>query len=405
MAGTRTKDIMTERFDGVIVAGAGPVGLLTALKLARHGVPVLVLEAAEAIVKAPRAIVYHPPTVAALDAAGVLDDMKRIGVVKYDYQWRGIDGRILCRIDMSVLRPGDTSHPYNLHLGQDELAGVVLRHLQRLPATDVRWGHRVTGVAVGDTEVTVTVDAGGEEKRFSAPWLVGADGANSAVRQALALGFDGVTWPEWFVATDLHFDFAAHGYAKANFVVDPVHWAVIPIINGENLWRLTYGEPGDLPREALRSRVAAKYAALLPGGEPVEPAAFSPYRVHNRCADRFRTGRVLLAGDAAHIVNPIGGLGLTGGLLDADALGDALAAVFHRRAADMVLDHYAAERRRIFVDIVSPTAAENKRRIMESDPDRQRADRERFDRLSTDPGFARDALMSTRHLVGERLVS
>jgi 2-polyprenyl-6-methoxyphenol hydroxylase-like FAD-dependent oxidoreductase len=391
---------MMEQFDGVIVVGAGPVGLMTALTLAQRGVSVLVLEAAPGIIKAPRAIVYHPPTVAALDAAGVLDDMKKVGVVKYDYQWRSLDGRILCRIDMSVLRPEDTTHPYNLHLGQHELARVVLRHLERLPNAEVRWGHRVTKVMPAETDVTVAVEVDGEPQELRAPWLVGADGANSAVRQSLGLSFDGITWPEWFVATDVYFDFAALGYAKANFIVDPVHWAIIPIISNQGLWRLTYGEPGDVPREALRSRVAAKYAALLPGGDGVEPEAFSPYRVHDRCADRFRVGRVLLAGDAAHINNPIGGLGLTGGLLDAAALGETLGAVVAGRAPDHALDHYAAERRRIFLDIVSPTAAENKRRTMESDPEKRRIDLERFRRLSEDPAFAREALTSTKHLVG-----
>jgi 2-polyprenyl-6-methoxyphenol hydroxylase-like FAD-dependent oxidoreductase len=394
---------MSDRFDGVIVAGAGPVGLLTALKLARAGVPVLVLDAADEIIRAPRAIVYHPPTVAALDAAGVLDDMKAIGVVKQDYQWRSVDGRILCRIDMSVLRPEDTAYPYNLHLGQHDLAGVVHRHLMRIPGVEVRWGHRVVGVEPRDSDVAVTIAVDGGEQRLCGRWLVGADGANSAVRQTLGLGFEGVTWPEWFVATDLQFDFAAHGWAKANFIVDPEHWAIIPIINPQGLWRLTYGEPGDVPRERLRERVAAKYATLLPGGASVEPAAFSPYRVHNRCARQFRVGRVLLAGDAAHVNNPIGGLGLTGGLLDAAALGDALATVFTGAGPDALLDHYAAERRRIFQEIVSPAAAENKRRIMERDSERRRADLERFRRLSEDAAFARDTLLFTQKLVGSRV--
>lgn len=394
---------MAELFDGVIVAGAGPVGLLTALKLAQANVPVLVLDAAEAIIRSPRAVVYHPPTVAALDAAGVLTEMIAVGVVKKDYHWRTVDGRILCRLDMSVLRPEDTPYPYNLHLGQHDVAAVILRHLLRRHGAAVRWGHRVTGVVPADAGVTVTVDAGGEEKQFSARWLVGADGASSAVRQSLGLAFDGITWPEWFVATNVTFDFEAYGYAKTNFILDPVHWAVIPIINDRKLWRVTYGEPGSVPREQLRERVAAKYAALFPDGTGVEPVEFSPYRVHDRCAERFRVGRVLLAGDAAHVNNPIGGLGLTGGLLDAAALGEALAAVLQGSAPEAILDHYAAERRRVFLEVVSPAARENKRRLMESDPKRRRADQERLRRLGEDPDFAREVLLFTQNMVGARV--
>ncbi len=135
-----------EDFDGLVVAGAGPVGLVTGLKVAQAGVPVVVLESREDVIREPRAIVYHPPTVEVLDSLGLLDDIKRIGVVKDDYQYRTIDGKVLAAWDNSMLEPEDTAYPYNVHLGQHELALVVLRHLLALPDTQVRWGHRVVDV-------------------------------------------------------------------------------------------------------------------------------------------------------------------------------------------------------------------------------------------------------------------
>ena len=179
---------------------------------------------------------------------------------------------------------------------QHDLAEIVLRHLTRLPCAQVRWNNKVVGVAQTADEITVTVEAGAERREISGAWLVGTDGARSGVRDALGLGFDGTTWPEWFVATDLHYDFEARGYAKATFIVDPEHWAVIVQINDSGLFRLTYGEPGEVPREALRDRVAAKYRAILPSGAndaEIAPVKFSPYRVHERCADSFRVGRAL----------------------------------------------------------------------------------------------------------------
>jgi 2-polyprenyl-6-methoxyphenol hydroxylase-like FAD-dependent oxidoreductase len=111
-------------------------------------------------------------------------------------------------------------------------------------------------------------------------------------------------------------------------------------------------------------------------------------------------GRVLLAGDAAHVCNPLGGLGLTSGLLDAVILGDALAAVIHGTADDGVLDRYAAERRRVFLEVTGPAAAENKRRISERDPERQRADRQRLRRIREDRAFAREVLLFQFQLLG-----
>jgi 2-polyprenyl-6-methoxyphenol hydroxylase-like FAD-dependent oxidoreductase len=126
----------------------------------------------------------------------------------------------------------------------------------------------------------------------------------------------------------------------------------------------------------------------------------SPYRVHDRCTERFRIGRVLMAGDAAHLVNPIGGLGLTGGILDAVPLGRALAEVIAGRRDDRVLDAWAHERRRIFLDVTAPTAKENRRRVGERDPERRRADAERFRRLTDNPAAAREALLGVFQLVG-----
>lgn len=389
-----------ERIDGVVVAGAGPVGLVVALKLARAGIRVVVVDGEPEIIRAPRAIVYHCPTVEALDRLGLLEDLRAVGVIKQDYMWRTIDGEVLCRLDMSVLRPGDTRYPFNLHLGQQQLASIILRHLMRVPGVEVRWRHRVVAVAQDEDGVALTLDTPEGERRLRAPWLVGADGARSGVRKALGLAFEGITWPEWFVATDIRYDFEAHGWCRATFVVDPNHWAVVPVIDQSGLWRMTYREHPGLPEEEVRRLLPDRQARLLPGRDPVEPVAVSPYRVHNRCVESFRVGRVLLAGDAAHVVNPIGGLGLTGGLLDAVALGDALAAHLRGTHGEAVLDRYAAERRRVFLDVVSPAATENRRRIGEGDPERQAQDRARFKRLQEDREFARETLLFAFHLVG-----
>lgn len=391
---------MNERFDGVVVAGAGPVGLITALKLARAGIPVTVLDSEPGIITWPRAVVYHAPTVEMLDRLGLLDELKVAGILKQDYQFRTVDGQILAAPHMSVLTPQDTAYPFNLHMPQHELANAILRNFLKIPGAVVRWNTRVTGVTQDSNGITLAIDAGGDTQEIRCDWLVGADGGSSTVRRAAGLSFDGYTHPERLVSTNLVYDFEARGFARANFIIDPKYWAVVVKIDRHGLWRITYGEDANLPEETVKERIADHYRAILPDGGPYELEAFAPFRVHERSAASFRTGRILLAGDAAHVCNPYGGLGLTSGLLDADLLGDALPAVIKRAADDDLLDRYAQERQRVFREVTGPTAAENKRRLKETDPEKKRADNERFEKLRDDPQFQREVLTFTYKLVG-----
>jgi 2-polyprenyl-6-methoxyphenol hydroxylase-like FAD-dependent oxidoreductase len=216
--------------------------------------------------------------------------------------------------------------------------------------------------------------------------VVGADGARSTVRNLLSLSFDGHTWPERFVATNVEYDFEHYGYEPANMIADAMNWAVVARLGRENLWRVTFAEDAELPEATLEQRIRERYGILLPDpAAPYRIVAFAPYRVHERCAPVFRIGRTLLAGDAAHVCNPCGGMGLTGGVIDAAALIDVLTAVCAGRASETVLDFYAAERRRVFLEVSSPIATDFKRRMAEPDPEKQRTEFEEFRRQAESP--------------------
>jgi len=360
----------------VVVVGAGPVGLLTALGLARQGVEVTVLDAEPAVVKSPRAAVYFHTTISILRKLGLSEEAHEIGLASTEFNMRWLETGEVMRSDMrDALEPGQ-EFDHNLHFGQHILAELVIRHLAKLPGTQVLWNHTVKALAQTDREVRLAVDTEDGEVVFEADWAIGTDGARSTVRKLAGLPFEGFTWPDRFVATNIEYPFLDYGFCNANMIVDPVNWAVVGRLGREPLWRLTYGEDASLDEASILERLPERFAAILPDASvPYRIDNFSPYSVHQRCAPTFRVGRVLLAGDAAHACNPCGGLGLTGGVIDADNLSDVLGAVATGRADERVLDFYAAERRRVFVEVTSPMSTNFKRLLSESDPARRAADK------------------------------
>ena len=362
----------------VIVVGAGPVGFLTALGLARKGIRVTLLEAEAGINSSPRAAIYFPTTLEIIDRLGLLENAEAIGLPSTRFSMRFLDDGEVIYSDLSKTMPPGTKYDHNLHMGQHILAGLVSEHLQLLPNAKVLWNHKVVSLAQDGRGVTLGVETPDGPRELRAGWVVGTDGARSTVRQLLGLPFEGHTWPDRFVATNVEYDFEKYGFERANMICDPENWAVVARLGQENLWRVTYGEDAELAEDDVFARIPKHYAAVFPGKESYRIVAWSPYRVQERCAPRFRVGRALLAGDAAHACNPCGGMGLTTGVIDADALIAVLAAVIEGRVRDDVLDFYATERRRVFQEVTSPVATNFKRQMSEKDPARRKADRDAF---------------------------
>jgi len=346
----------------VLVVGGGPTGFLTALGLAQAGLSVRLIEAEARIIDSPRAAVYHWSVLDGLEALGIREEAEALGFIKQDYCWlvRGTGERI--DYDLSVLA-AHTAFPHNIHLGQDQLADIARRRLLDMHHATVSFGTRLIGLWQDEDGVTASVDGPDGREDVRARWLIGADGASSGVRKALGLDFPGMTWGERFVATNVWHDFDAAGYALSTLVVDAEHGAVIVKIARDGLWRCTYMEDAALPETSVMDRLPAAYAALFTGDGAYKLERAAPYRMHQRCADRFRVGRVLLAGDAAHVTNPTGGLGLTTGLFDCFALYPALAAVLLDGTDTALLDRYASARRRIFLERTSPQAIANKQLV------------------------------------------
>jgi 3-(3-hydroxy-phenyl)propionate hydroxylase/6-hydroxy-3-succinoylpyridine 3-monooxygenase len=383
----------------VIVVGGGPTGFVIALGLAQAGVDVCLVEAEDDVNDSPRSCVYHWSMLDGLERLGIREEAERIGYTKDDYLWFVKRTGERLPYDLKVLS-SITRFPYNIQLGQDRLAQICRARLKVLPNAQVRFSTPLTTLAQDEDSVRIRVEGPDGPEFLAARYLVGADGAGSLVRKSLGLSFDGMTWPERFVATNLRHDFESGGYWQSTMVVDEQWGAVIVKITRDGLWRCTYMEDAALPESSYLERVPEAYRHLLPGEGGYELVQSSPYKMHQRCAETFRRGRVVLAGDAAHVTNPTGGFGLTTGLFDAFALWPTLAALVLDGANPDLLDIWAAERRQIFLERTDPQARAYKDFVFHACGGGARL-QERLDAMRAmvrDPDYRLERLMFTKGL-------
>ncbi len=356
----------------VIVAGAGPVGLLVALALAKQDVPVLVLEAESALTHDPRAGSFHPPSLEMMAPYGITDEMHRSAIRVPRWQIRDRVQGVVAEWDLGLLRD-DTPYPYRLHLEQHRLTPMIYRRLQPIPHAEVRFGIRVADFGQNTDGVWVLAATPGGTERFTGAWLIGADGGRSTVRRLLNVEFDGFTWPERFVVVSSAHDFARDGYTSNAYVADPEQWAAVfhmPDAGPPGLWRMAFPVPVDEPdAETLApAAVEQRMQYFHPAPERYDVRYRSIYKVHQRVAKEFRRGRVLLAGDAAHLNNPLGAFGLNGGIHDAINLAQKLGKVWRGEGDAALLDLYVRQRRTVNIEHVQEGSIRNLQILAERDP-------------------------------------
>ncbi len=374
----------------VVVAGAGPVGLVSALLLANQGVKVTVLESAPVLNRDLRASTFHPPTLDMLAPLGLTDDLISQGLVARYTQQRDRQEGVIAEFDMQLIAP-DTDHPFRLQCEQWKLTQMIQAKLHAMPHVQILFDAKVTQVSQTGEDVQVDFSQSGQPSRLNADYLIGADGAWSAVRRSLHIEFEGFTYPERFLVVSTAFEFADHfpRLSYVNYCSDPFEWCVLLRVPG--LWRVLFPTKVEETDEAVLTdeAVQARLQNLLPQSQAYVTQHRTLYKVHQRVAQRFRHGRVLLAGDAAHINNPLGGMGMNGGIHDAVNLTDKLLAVLQHSASDDLLDRYERQRRTIAIDYINASTARNKRDIEERDPVKRQQNQRALRELSLDPVRAR----------------
>src|SRR4051794_39244444 len=315
----------------VLIAGGGPVGLLCAWLLGRRGMPVRLFDENPGPRDDPRAATTHPSTLDLLSEDGLADDMARVGLVAPIFQfWDRPSASLVAEFDHAVLK-NDTRHPFVVQCEQFKTAKLILQRVAKLASVEVRFGHAVVDVAQSGNEVSVDVRGPTGVTRHSGAWLIGADGGRSTVRKQSGIAFEGFTWPERFIVFTTPFDFEKNrGYCPRSYFADPGSWCNCFKVSADGppgLWRTVFPTDASQPEADLTSDQAAQalMQKFFPSPEPYEVVHRNLYVTHQRVAATFRMGRVLLAGDAAHVNNPIGGMGLNGGIQDAANLSEKLA--------------------------------------------------------------------------------
>jgi 3-(3-hydroxy-phenyl)propionate hydroxylase len=387
---------MMRQDDRVIVVGAGPVGAVTALALVKSGIPVTLIEAEAEPPEDQRAATIHPPTVAMLVELGLKDEAfaedASGGLLSPIFHFRDrVTGELVAVFDISLLE-GEVPYPFVVQWEQYKLVRAARPHIEASGIAEIRFSTKVTGLAQDADYVDATVaSAERNSERLRGRYVIGADGGRSTVRRLSEIEFEGFTWPERFIKIGTSFDFGAtgRGFCTRNYFSDPNEWLNLFKVKGNGppgIWRGIMPVPADesdeqaLSMESIQRRLQGIHAKSGDYGIPYHAL----YSVHQRVAAAFNKGRVLLAGDAAHVNNPIGGMGMNGGIHDAMNLTAKLADVWFGRAGPEVFDRYTRQRRKAQVDYVQAQTIQNKRSLEEKDPVIRRKHLDELRRISED---------------------
>ena len=387
----------------VIVVGAGPVGLTLAYGLARAGVSVTVIETEPAVSRQLRASTFHPPTLDMLDAWGVTAELIAHGRITPTWQIRLHETGEHVTFDLSVLQ-GDTAHPYRLQCEQAVLSDALEARLKSEPSARIRRGASVVDVGqhAGGAWVEVRPADGSPVERIEGAYVVGCDGAHSLVRKAIGSDFEGSTYPDTTLLVTTHFDFDAlwPDLAGVNYIWQDE--GTYSLLHLPKVWRVSLHPQADRPleEEAQPERIARRLNGLFGAQHDFALQEIRPYWVHKRLASRWRLGHLFIAGDAAHLNNPKGGMGMNGGIHDAMALCEVLLRALEGHNSEAALDGYERQRLPVVRDDIIGQADRNHARMQLRSLDERRASLAQLQALIDDRDRLRKHLRQTSMLDG-----
>lgn len=377
----------------VVIAGAGPVGTVAAYYLARQGIDVLVLEAGADCAQDLRASTFHPPTLEMLDELEITPFLLEKGLKAPIYHYRDRRTGQVVEFDLGELE-GTTRYPYRLQCEQYHLARALAEKLEAHPKATVKFGSRLVYVNQDETGVDLAYETPFAIEKVRADWLIGADGANSAVRKWLGIGFEGFTYPEKFLCLSTAEPLEEYfpNLAHVNYVADPEEWLVL--LRVPSVWRILLpataeSSDADLVSDENRDRVFQR----LIGKTGVKTHHRTIYRMHQRVAESFRKGRAFLVGDSAHLNNPLGGFGMNSGIHDAFNLCQRLTAIIKNGEDEASLEQFSRQRRGAARSFVQAQTIQTMEMMKEGHASAQEKRREEMLAIRNDPERRRQFLM------------
>ncbi len=376
----------------VVIAGGGPAGVVAALHMAGAGASVVLLEAEADVAQDLRASTMHPPTLDYLRTLRLSDALHAQGLRSPEFRY--INRRTGAYVSFDMGEIADVSdHPYRLQCEQWKLTNLGVDRLRALPAARLLFSHRVRGFTQDAAGVTVAAEGPDGPVEVRGRFLLACDGANSAVRKATGVEFDGFTWAEKFLTISTELPLERHlPICNVNYVADPKEWFVL--LRAPTAWRVLVPASEDDPDAVLLSdaRKDRVFATVLGTDETVQTVHRTIYRVHQRVARRYRFGRVLLAGDAAHLNNPLGGFGMNAALHDVRNACTQLLAVLDGAPEDR-LDLYERQRRTVMEEFIQAQSIRNKRYLEMSRADAAEAGEQELRDTAADPARRREYLL------------
>jgi 3-(3-hydroxy-phenyl)propionate hydroxylase len=388
------------RDNRVIVVGAGPVGLMLTLKLIQSGVPVTLIEAlteAEFPHQMHRAGSNHPVTLEMYAEVGLYERLQQRGLIAPTFQyWDRSSGKVIAEFDHALIKDA-TPYPFVLQCERLKVCEEALAMVAEHELCDLRMGFSLVSFEQGSDFVeAVARSKDGTQYRVRGRYIVSAEGARSVIRKSLGIDFEGFTYPDRTINLTVNYNFNKHGFSHRNYISDPgewmnlFHWAGPP-----DVWRVHFHTDPDANEKTLLDpdncqSLMQRFMPLDSGYEIVSARLFT---IHQRIATSFRKGRAILAGDAAHVNSPIGGMGMNSGVHDAMNLADKLIRIWRGEGGEELLDLYERQRRTIAAEHVQAQTIRNKKLLSESDPAVRQKNHDELKRTAEDPVLARAFLL------------
>jgi len=379
----------------IVIAGGGPVGLYAAVLLVEAGYRVIMLERNEGLALDMRASTFHPATLDLLGPLGLADPLVARGSITQGWQYMVHGTKMHAVFDLDSISDL-TDHPFRLQCEQFHFSNIAIEHLVSNPLFEIRFGHELLEVKDQGDEVRLKLRGPAGEYAATTPWLIAADGGRSTIRKCLGVVFEGSVFPKTSITLVLNHPFQNDipGLLGVNYVwTESGHYSLMQI---RDLWRFSYSpDPDQSVEEALSESVAqAHLQEIFPSEEPYELLQLNHYTLHQRCLESFRFGRILFAGDSAHLNSPSGGMGMNGGMHDAHCLAEHLIPVL-QGADESLLDRYSRRRRTIALDEVQRLSARNYRWHLETDPKKRAEIWQELQDIVTDPEKTREFLLNS----------